>query len=150
MLDNLSYNLHVHFNDFYEIVQVRKGLETYFLPRAAQLMNEADFEDLENLLQKMEQESNAGLSDSDLVSTHTQFHNRLYKSIQNKLLDSLISMFATFQRILTASQHYKKQDNKEFLCKHRNLLLALKSKDIENITNCLQEHFSDFESYSNR
>lgn len=148
MLNNLSYNLKVHFDDFYEIVQVRKGLETYFLPKAAMLMDEIDFEELEALLEKMKQESAAGLSDKELVSTHTQFHSRLYKSIHNKLLDSLISLFSTFQRILTDTQQYKKQDNEEFLRKHRNMLQALRSKDTQKITTCLQEHFTDFESYS--
>ncbi len=146
MVDTLSYNLRVHFKDFYDVVEVRTGLETFFLPLAASKYNDEDLEELTKILDTLEQEINEGKTNIALVDTHTAFHRRLYRVIDNKLLDSLISMFATFQRLLSGKEFGKNTDNREFLMKHRRLLEALRTKSPERIIEALDGHFSDFES----
>lgn len=144
MLDNLSYNLYVHFKDFLEVVQVRLGLETYFLPIAAERMNKEDIDRLERILLMLEREIDEGKTNSELVETHTLFHKTLYHSIDNKLLDSLISMFATFQRMMSDMNQYRTSNNDVFLQKHKELLDAIKSKDSKKIVSSLADHFTDF------
>ncbi len=146
MVENLSYNLKVHFKDFYEVVQVRKALEEVFLPIAAEKYTEADITELQNILEKLEKDINENKLEKELVDTHTLFHQRLYKVIGNRLLNSLISMFATFQRLLADMNQQSTADYMEFLEKHRKLLSALESRNREQISECLKGHFTDFDS----
>jgi DNA-binding FadR family transcriptional regulator len=145
MVSTFSYNLKVHFKDFQEVVQLRKGLESYFLPQALDLMCPEDFDALELIFHTMEKETEEGKSYKELVESHTQFHIRLYKPINNKLLNSLISMFATFQRLRETSDISIHQDNILFLKKHRELLDELESHDLEGIKRNMAVHFSDFD-----
>lgn len=145
MVDNLSYNLKVHFKDFQDVVQVRMALEAYFLPSAALSFTSQDIEELECILDELERDIREGKPDRELVVTHTMFHRRLYQAFNNKLLDSLISMFSTFQRLLTTMDQCKTSNNEVFLTKHRELMDSLKSKDTEKVLECLKKHFTDFD-----
>ncbi len=147
MINSLTYNLQVHYKDFKEVLQVRIGLEAYFLPRVIGKLKAEDFEELEALLDVLENQISEGRDDSELVETHTLFHQRLYKVFDNQLLNSLISMFATFQRMLSEMNRVKTSDNDTFLQKHKDLLESLKGEDEGQVLSCLIDHFSDFESY---
>ncbi len=147
MINSLTYNLKVHYKDFKEVLQVRIGLEAYFLPRVIGKLGADDFAELEALLVLLEQQIGEGRDDSELVETHTLFHQRLYKVFDNQLLNSLISMFATFQRMLSEMNRVKTSDNETFLQKHKDLLESLRGEDEAKVIMCLKDHFSDFEFY---
>lgn len=140
MIESMTYNLQVHFKDFMEVVQVRSVLESYFLLEAYKQMTEEDFSELDGLVDQMEEDTRKGVSYSELAQTHSAFHKSLYRHINNKLLDSLISMFATFQRIYSSRWHV----NEKFIKDHRDLVDALRKGDEERIRENLRTHFSDF------
>ena len=140
MIESMTYNLQVHFKDFQEVVQVRSVLESYFLLEAYKQMTEEDFGELDGLVDQMEEDVRKGVSYSELAQTHTAFHKSLYRHINNRLLDSLISMFATFQRLYSSRRH----DNEKLIKDHRDLVEALRKGDEERIRENLRTHFSDF------
>lgn len=140
MIESMTYNLQVHFKDFQEVVQVRSVLESYFLLEAYKQMKEEDFAELDELVDQMEEDVRKGVSYSELAQTHTAFHKSLYRHINNRLLDSLISMFATFQRLYSSRRH----DNEKLIKDHRDLAEALRKGDEERIRENLRTHFSDF------
>ena len=140
MIESMTYNLQVHFKDFMEVVQVRSVLESYFLLEAYKQMTEEDFAELDGLVDQMEEDVRKGVSYSELAQTHTAFHKSLYRHINNRLLDSLISMFATFQRLYSSRRH----DNEKLIKDHRDLVEALRKGDEERIRENLRTHFSDF------
>jgi DNA-binding FadR family transcriptional regulator len=140
MIESMTYNLQVHFKDFQEVVQVRSVLESYFLLEAYKQMTEEDFAELDELVDQMEEDVRKGVSYSELAQTHTAFHKSLYRHINNRLLDSLISMFATFQRLYSSRRH----DNEKLIKDHRDLVEALRKGDEERIRENLRTHFSDF------
>ena len=142
MIESMTYNLQVHFKDFQEVVQVRSVLESYFLLEAYKQMTDEDFTELNSLVDQMEEDAKKGVSYSELAQTHTAFHKSLYRHINNRLLDSLISMFATFQRLYTI----QRQDNEKFIRDHRNLVDSLRTRDENGIKENLRTHFSDFET----
>lgn len=144
MLDSLSYNLHVHFRDFMEIVEVRKALEAYFLPQAALLCTEKDYADLQRILSRLKYALDKKIPEKKLVEIHAQFHRRLYKPIDNKLLESLINLFATFQKQLS-DLHRKDEQSEGFLERHQALLDSVKSKNRQRILDCFGNHFADFD-----
>ncbi len=140
MIESMTYNLQVHFKDFQEVVQVRSVLESYFLLEAYKQMTEEDFAELDALVDQMAEDVRKGVSYSELAQTHTAFHKSLYRHINNRLLDSLISMFATFQRLYSSRRH----DNEKLIKDHRDLVEALRKGDEERIRENLRTHFSDF------
>ena len=121
--------------------------ELYRLMFGPMLSPDDDFAELEALLVLLEQQIGEGRDDSELVETHTLFHQRLYKVFDNQLLNSLISMFATFQRMLSEMNRVKTSDNETFLQKHKDLLESLRGEDEAKVITCLKDHFSDFEFY---
>ncbi len=147
MLNNLTYNLNVHYKNFKEVLQVRIGLEAYFLPRVIGRLGPEDFEELEALLAVLEKQMHEGQDRSGMVDTHSLFHQRLYKVFDNELLNSLIAMFASFHRMLSEMNRVKISDNETFLQKHKDLLESLRGEDEEEVLSCLKDHFSDFEFY---
>ena len=140
MLETFSYNLKVHFNDFMQVVQVRKGLEFYFLPIAMNKMEKADIDELDEIITEMEKQINEGCSYNELTEVHALFHKTLYKRMNNKLLDSLISMFTVFQKM----QSKTLETNLDFIQEHKKLLECLKTKDIDRMRVALEDHFHDF------
>ena len=140
MLETFSYNIQVHFKDFMEVVQVRKGLEFYFLPLAMKEMDQADFDELNRLLEEMERQIGEGCSYNELIETHALFHKTLYRRMNNKLLDSLISMFTVFHK----KQSKNPDTNLDFIEEHRKLIECLRTKDIDRMRVALEDHFHDF------
>jgi len=145
IIETLSYNVKVHFNDFMEVVHVRHALEEYFLPKAAALYSQEDWDELEALLEEMRRNCMEGAQNKDMIGLHTLFHRRLYKVIRNKLLDSLIDLFSTFQKYLTDMNSPRGADPMKLYIKHRELLDAARSADKNRICECFNNHFSDYE-----
>src|SRR3989339_662690 len=74
MVENLSYNLKIHVDDFRQIIDVRMALEESFLKKSMEILNEDDYRELELLLERMQRQVDDNLSEEELVKTHTLFH----------------------------------------------------------------------------
>jgi len=144
MIDTLSYNIQVHFQDFKEIVEMRQALEEHFLPKASVLLSTEDFRELDDLLLALREAVMKKRPEPELMELHARFHRRLYEPVGNKLLDSLIAVFAMYQKHLF-DINQKPVSGMEFYEKHRLLLQSVRSKDKAGIQACLSDHFSDFE-----
>ena len=140
MLDSFSYNLKIHFKDFFEVVSVRQGLEFYFLPLAMRIMDRQDIDELEELVDEMEEKIKNRVSYNEIAEIHAYFHKTLYKRINNKLLNSLISMFVVFQKLQAKNNH----SDEKFIKDHRDLVQCLKTKDEDRLKVNLNDHFKDF------
>lgn len=140
IVETFSYSLQIHFKDFTDVVMVRKGLEFYFLPIAMKSMYEADFLELERIIDEMEEKINNGSSYKDIVDIHAFFHKTLYKKINNKILDSLISIFSIFQKMKCKDR----KENNEFIKVHRDLVSCLRTKDEDRLRVNLKDHYDDF------
>ncbi len=149
MLDNLSYSLKVHVKNFRQIIDVRMALEESFLKKAMNVLVDEDFIELEQILIEMQKFVDEDRPEEDLVIVHTKFHQKLYEKLDNKLLENLIGIFATFQRYLTVFKRYKTSDYKEFIALHYSLIDLIKSKDSSRISEVLEEHFKDVINWSN-
>lgn len=146
MLDTLGYNIQVHFHDFSEIVDIRKTLEEHYLPRAALQYTDEDYNELQSILDELKRAIDDKRMESELVEVHTRFHKRMYKVINNKLLDSLITVFATFQKILSDRIGGATKNNLEFYERHKLLLESLRTRDCSRIHDSFLDHFSDFDN----
>ncbi|MGE0075471.1 MAG: FadR/GntR family transcriptional regulator [Sphaerochaetaceae bacterium] len=148
MVENLSYNLKIHVDDFRQIIDVRMALEESFLKKSMEILTEDDYKELELLLERMQRQVDDNLSEEELVKTHTLFHQKLYAKLNNNLLESLIGMFSTFQRFLTVMKRYKTSNYVEFIALHRDLITMLRSHDPSQVHDCLKQHFKDVINWS--
>ena len=149
MVEHLSYNLKIHVNNFREIIDVRMALEEKFLTKVVLEMQEERIDELERLLLMMRSQIVNGAPESELVNTHTLFHQTLYSQLNNTLLDNLIGVFSTFQRFLTILKRYKTSNYEEFLTLHQDIIDLIKSRDVNKVQYCLNQHFKDVIKWSN-
>ena len=140
LIDAMTYNVQVGFKDFKEILQVRKALEYYFIPEAMRKMAESDFRELDQVVDQMETEVKEGRSYKDIAETHARFHQIVYRGVENRLLDALISMFAFFQKMLDKTM----DDKVLFLQEHRSMIDSLRSGDVDGMREKISRHFHDF------
>ncbi|HSK67919.1 MAG TPA: FCD domain-containing protein, partial [Candidatus Limnocylindria bacterium] len=145
MVEEMTYHFRIHYRDFMEVVEVRKALETQFLPKITGLLQEEDFRALGAVIDEMEDMARRDSPADALVEAHARFHRRLYQALGNKLLDSLISMFATIQRTLSIHRRINTSGGEAFIRKHRELLESLRSADPQRVLACFSDHFSDYE-----
>lgn len=143
MVENLIYSLKIHMDDFLEIIDVRMALEEMFIARSMALLDEGDYAELDLLVDAMERQVADKKSEPDLVQTHTEFHQKLYEKVGNRLLTNLIGVFATFQRILSVMKRYRTGDYAQYIALHRELVELLRSKDPARIHDSVQRHFVD-------
>jgi DNA-binding FadR family transcriptional regulator len=149
MVENLSFNLRIHVREFRQIIDVRMALEESFLKKSMNLLEEQDFQELERLVKLMEEKIEQQVSEEELVQIHTTFHKKLYAKLDNELLENLIGVFSTFQRIYTMMKEYKTSNYSEFIKLHYNLVEDLRSKDPQRVTDSLYRHFTDVITWSN-
>ena len=140
LIDAMTYNVQVGFKDFQEVLQVRKALEYYFIPEAMQKLTESDLCELDQVVDQMEREVKEGRSYNDIAGTHARFHQIIYRSVGNKLLDALISMFAFFQKMLDKTM----DDKVLFIQEHRSMIDSLRSGDVDGMREKISRHFHDF------
>lgn len=143
MVENLIYNLRIHMDDFREIIDVRMVLEEAFIARSMRLLDETDWHELDRLVDTMERQVAERRSEEELVQTHTRFHLKLYEKVGNTLLTNLISVFATFQRILSMLKRYRTGDYRQFIALHRELVELLRHGDPSRIHDTIERHFID-------
>lgn len=141
IVDAVSLGINIHFKDFQEIVQVRKALEGYYLPKVVSSFTSKDCDELDSIIDQMQKRIDEGASYKEVTVMHTLFHKRLYEGLDNKLFDNLISLFASMQRAIVAGD----QDNESFIKEHRDLVCSLREKDVQAIESNIDRHFSDFE-----
>jgi GntR family transcriptional repressor for pyruvate dehydrogenase complex len=149
MVEHLSYNLKIHVDDFREIIDVRMALEESFLKKVVKLMPEEDIKELEGLLEQMKAQITNETSEQELVTTHTLFHQILYRQLHNTLLENLIGVFSTFQRYLTIMKKYKTSNFNEFIALHQQIIDLIRSRDDTQVHECLVKHFKDVINWSN-
>lgn len=142
LVENFNYSFKVNFTEFKEVVQIRKALESYFLPCISSDLTDDDYSDLNKLIDIMEKQIENGKTFNDISLTHSKFHKRLYSKLNNKILESLIVMFTVFQQ----TRGTKPQADADFINEHRNLLACLKNGDKHLIYETISRHF---ESYDN-
>ncbi len=150
ILNSLSYNIEVNVKDFREIIDVRIALESSFLEKNVPRFSPKDIEDLYSILERMEQGVQRQQDEQELISTHTEFHLKLYEHEENNLLMHLIRMFATIQRTLTILKKYRTSDREDFILVHRRLIEAVEAGDASLAKQRLVEHFGEVISWSNR
>ncbi len=148
LVSSLAYGTEINVKNFADVIAVRMALEHTFLIRVIPLLAAEDFRDLRGLIERMADLVVCEADEDELISVHTQFHLRLYRPLDNRLLLHLIEMFATLQRSMTYLREYRTSDTGEFVLLHEELVDALEARDVGLAEVKLQEHFKDIIAWS--
>lgn len=150
ILNNLPYSLETDVRNFKDILEIRIGLETFFLSRDIALFTAEDIAGLEGLLNRLKLMVDEDSAEPDLITLHTDFHCALYKKSDNQLLIKLIKIFATVQRNLTLLEQYRSTNRPLFVRQHRDIIQAIKSGDSALAKKVMIAHFQEPMSWVER
>jgi DNA-binding FadR family transcriptional regulator len=143
ILQNLGYNIQVNVQDFREIIEVRVALEQSFVEQVAGRIKPHTIEELHRIVGTLDELIATGRPEEELINTHTQFHMKLYESMENTLLLHLIRLFSTVQMSLTQADKYHTSDLSEFADLHRGIVEAVELGDGALAKARMMEHFKD-------
>jgi len=129
-------------NDVIELFPIRAALESLAAELAASRLTDKELQDLEKITNKMEQV--AGKGDIRAYGKlNFDFHREIVKGARNKRLEEMIknagrqSMWFFF-----ATLYFKKSLNYA-MSSHREVYLALKSRDGKRAAECVKNHINN-------
>jgi DNA-binding FadR family transcriptional regulator len=143
IMENLSYGIAMDVADFSEILDVRIALEAAFLDRYVGHYDAEQIRELRDIVDSMRRLQAEGAGEPAMIRVHTLFHQAPYRHQGNRLLLSLIRMFATIQRSLAATNRYHTQDIRQFIEAHSALVDAIERGDGAEVKRKLLEHFQE-------
>ncbi len=127
--------------DIEEILGIRSILEGYAAHLATTRITDEDIESLEEIVNKEEQCLNRG-DQEGCINLNTEFHDRLYRSAQNKRLYSIINDLRDYihrYRIIIG----KYEGIAELFMKdHREMVALMRSKRAGKVERLMQRHIA--------
>lgn len=143
ILNNLSYSLETDIRNFKDVLEVRISMESFFISRDINLFTAADIAALEDILLRLEAKVEEDSEERELIGPHTDFHCALYKNSDNRLLISLIKIFATIQTNLALINQYRSSNRTLFIDQHRSIVEAIQSRDPAHARKSMIKHFEE-------
>ncbi|MET7476170.1 FadR/GntR family transcriptional regulator [Streptomyces sp. NPDC005648] len=126
-----------------EILQVREVLEEGLIRRVAAALTEAELDRLEAVVDRMEEAGRAGLPFPEL---DREFHELLYAPLGNALVPQLLGAFWTvFRRVTGARGRPDDPPPGLTVRRHRAIVAALRSHDVEGAQHAMAIHFHGIE-----
>jgi DNA-binding FadR family transcriptional regulator len=137
MLETFKFGMRFDARTIAELLQIRILLETAAISTAVEKIDDASLLDLENLLTQWEAYNNEGKPFTELDE---DFHRILYSVLDNRSLMQLLDVFWNAFWELKIGTTLEPDPVKE-LQKHREILDAVKARDIELARTRLTQHF---------
>jgi len=124
--------------DLMEVITVRVALETLACQLAVKRVTDEEINELENIVDEMIKASEEGNVDKR-IHLNILFHEKLVETSGNKLIVQLYKYmrFGTWS-LLTG--HLSEMDPMQISSRHRLLLDALRSRDVDRITAAVRDH----------
>ena len=137
VLGNLSYGMIFEKTELMDLLEIRETLELKFLDKVVGKIKKEEIEELENILFLMGQKAKQGrlFDDED-----AQFHHKLFSPAGNFLLLKLLDVFWEVLHKLRDPIEIERDPIGSYE-RHRKVLEAVKSGDLEQSRACLSNHF---------
>ncbi|MFD3519790.1 FadR/GntR family transcriptional regulator [Streptomyces sp. NPDC058653] len=127
-----------------EILQVREVLEEGLVRRVAEALGDAELDELEDVIQRMEAAARAGEAFPEL---DREFHEKLYRSLGNALVPQLLAAFwNVFHRVAGVRGWTEDPSLTVTARRHRDILTALRARDVEQAQRAMADHFRGIEA----
>lgn len=127
-----------------EILQVREVLEEGLIRRVAEVLSDAELDELEDVIQRMEAAARSGEIFPEL---DREFHEKLYSSLGNALVPQLLAAFwNVFHRVAGVRGWTEDPSPAITARRHRDILTALRARDAEQAQRAMADHFRGIEA----
>ncbi|MFC0107037.1 FadR/GntR family transcriptional regulator [Kibdelosporangium aridum] len=125
-----------------EIVEVREALEEALIRRVTPTIPETDLDALDEVLERMSAraEEGATFADEDM-----QFHEVLYRSLDNALVTQLLRAFWSVYQRVNHRLGVTDPDPPETVNRHRAIVTALRERDVARAEKAMAEHFRNLD-----
>ena len=142
MANNLAISLTIDPPSLREILEIRKALETGFLPQAAALLQEEDFAALEQLVRRM----NLKVKESTtFLQEDMEFHRVLFSKLNNRVLLNILEIFWKLFRQVEEGTGHTPEQLKKAVHQHKVIVGELRNGQVLRAKNLLEIHFQDAE-----
>jgi DNA-binding FadR family transcriptional regulator len=140
--DNLAISLTIDRPCLQDILEIRKALETGFLPQAASLLEEADFVALDRLVGRM----NLKVKESStFLEEDMEFHRILFSKLNNRVLLNILEIFWNLFRQVEEGSGHTPEQLVEAVNQHKVIVAELRKGKVSRAKNLLEVHFRDAE-----
>ncbi len=130
-----------------EILQVREVLEEGLIRRVAATLTEAELDNLEGVVTRMESAGGTGRMGSTFPDLDREFHEALYASLGNALVPQLLGAFWTVFRRVSGARGWTDDPTPEITVRrHRDIVTALRARDVEGAQRAMAVHFRGIEA----
>ena len=127
-----------------EILQVREVLEEGLIRRITPSLTDADLDDLEEIVVRMEA---AGHDAKPFTALDREFHERLYRTLGNELVPQLLGAFwNVFHRVAGVRGWTDDPAPDVTARRHRDILTALRARDVASAQRAMSDHFRGIEA----
>ncbi|OAH09533.1 HTH-type transcriptional regulator LutR [Streptomyces jeddahensis] len=131
-----------------EILQVREVLEEGLIRRVAASLTDAELDRLEAIVVRMEETGGTG---SPFPELDREFHEVLYQSLGNTLVPQLLGAFWNVFRRVSAARGWTDDPTPDLTVRrHRDILTALRARDVERAQRAMADHFRGIEARAGR
>jgi len=131
--------IEINKDDFLNLYQTRIVLEKEMIKSIVTLIPEADFPEIETVLT----ESGTAIQEGDpfkILELNTQFHELLMNYCPNPRMIQLLNYVRSLLLIYRANINKKAKNNMEIYEEHKEILEALKARDIEKSVQMVETH----------
>ncbi|MDI3388652.1 FadR/GntR family transcriptional regulator [Streptomyces sp. B-S-A8] len=129
-----------------EILQIREVLEEGLIRRVADGIGDDGLARLESIVGRMEGAARAGEAFPDLDRT---FHETLYDTLGNALVPQLLAAFwNVYHRVAKVRGWTSDPAPAVTACRHRDILTALRARDVAGAERAMADHFRGIEARS--
>jgi DNA-binding FadR family transcriptional regulator len=142
VLDLLSFGLTFDPSRIFEILQIRRWLETAAIGDVCERIGEEDVRKIEAVFAQWEDKIRA---DALTADQDRAFHQLLYQVIGNQSLVALIDIFWVVYHSLRVTEITRDAHPSTTIQDHRDILEAVKKRDAPLARQRIQEHFRGFE-----
>jgi len=143
LLEVLSYSVMINPSDLLNLLYVRELLEINTMPELVNRIKAEDLEICRRVLVEWNENLAAGLP---CIEQDRCFHQTLYKVLENDLLIGLIDVFWLVYRKAEERTIPAALSKQGVLDHHREILHAIKAKDVKLAQHLMKDHFQKVEA----
>ncbi|WHH58153.1 FadR/GntR family transcriptional regulator [Petroclostridium sp. X23] len=146
LFDPLLLRLILTKSDMKELIELREILEFEVIRLIIKNADEDDIEQIEAVYLDMEQKIANSVKDPDILSqSDLEFHYALGRAAKNILVEKIYAFILDFFAPSIEKTHKTQKDGLNALYTHKNILDALKEKDLDKAINQVKESIKVWE-----
>jgi DNA-binding FadR family transcriptional regulator len=143
LADGLTFRALHGVGSLEEILQVREALEEALIRRVATSIPDADLAALDEVISRMSARAKEG---STFAEDDREFHELLYRSMDNDLVTQLLRAFWNVYHRVNHRLGVTDPNPVETVKRHRAIVTALRKHDVDRAEKAMAEHFRNLDA----